>query len=468
MTDTSLILGLPYIQPSQAQRHVTHNEALRVLDALVQLSVEAVDQSSPPSNAEAGDRYVVAAPGLGAWAGRSTEIAVYDGLAWTFIAPQEGWQAYVRATGGQVTFDGTAWQAQGADAADTLGINAVADTTNRLTVSSDAVLLNHEGAGHQVKVNKATDTDTASLLFQTGFSGRAEMGIAGNDDFSIKVSADGGTWTEALRINAASGAVSLPQSAWREVLTGPRTYYVDPVAGDDANDGLSAGAGAFASIPRAVTATQFIDAGSYGVTIQLADATYALSAPLAFDKRTVGAPRVILQGNPAAPDQVVLDSTGAAVRVTDGAVVLRGVRVQSTSASDAAVQVLEQSTVVIDRVDFGSAPAGHIQATHGQIRIEGDYSISGNADFHIFLEVGAVVETLPGTVTLTGTPAFTSDYIQCWECSVARLGGLTFAGTATGRRYLATLNSTITTDEGGPTYLPGDTAGAVIKGGRYF
>lgn len=35
MTDTSLILGLPLIQPSQAQKHVTHNEALQLMEAVV-------------------------------------------------------------------------------------------------------------------------------------------------------------------------------------------------------------------------------------------------------------------------------------------------------------------------------------------------------------------------------------------------------------------------------------------------
>ena len=55
-----------------------------------------------------------------------------------------------------------------------LGINATADATNRLTVSAPATLLTHEGAGHQLKINKALPADTASLLFQSGWQGRAE------------------------------------------------------------------------------------------------------------------------------------------------------------------------------------------------------------------------------------------------------------------------------------------------------
>ncbi|MEH6656026.1 MAG: hypothetical protein V7684_17835 [Loktanella salsilacus] len=90
-----------------------------------------------------------------------------------------------------------------------VGIGAASDPTNRLTVSAPATLLNHAGGGHQVKVNKASAGDTASLLYQTAFPGRAEMGLAGNDDFSVKVSATGGTWRTALTAVAATGGVQL-------------------------------------------------------------------------------------------------------------------------------------------------------------------------------------------------------------------------------------------------------------------
>jgi len=45
MSDTSTHLGLPYLLEAQAQKPVTLNEALRLLDAMVQLSV--VDRTAP-------------------------------------------------------------------------------------------------------------------------------------------------------------------------------------------------------------------------------------------------------------------------------------------------------------------------------------------------------------------------------------------------------------------------------------
>ena len=49
MSDISPHLLLPYIQAAQAQKHVTHNEAMRLLDAVVQLSVLDRDLTAPPS-----------------------------------------------------------------------------------------------------------------------------------------------------------------------------------------------------------------------------------------------------------------------------------------------------------------------------------------------------------------------------------------------------------------------------------
>ena len=59
MPDTSHALSLPLIQPSQAQKHVTHNEALRILDAVVQLVVIAADQSGPPTAPQSGVSVVI-------------------------------------------------------------------------------------------------------------------------------------------------------------------------------------------------------------------------------------------------------------------------------------------------------------------------------------------------------------------------------------------------------------------------
>jgi hypothetical protein len=213
MSETSPTLSLPYLQPSQAQKHVTHNEALRILDAVTQLSVLNTALTTPPELPEEGNRYIVAASATGAWAGQDHNVAVWSDAAWQFFVPGLGWRADVASTGATLRFNGTAWVSPAVPVLQNLplaGVNTTADTTNRLAVSSGATLFSHAGAGHRMKLNKAAATNTSSLLFQTGFSGRAEMGTTGSDDFAIKVSPDGTNFRTAMKIQADSGAVQFP------------------------------------------------------------------------------------------------------------------------------------------------------------------------------------------------------------------------------------------------------------------
>ena len=80
MSDATTHLLLPYILAAQAQKHVTHNEALRILDGLVQLSVLDRDLTSPPGSPADGDRYIVASGATG-----NPAILVYA----TRMAPTE-------------------------------------------------------------------------------------------------------------------------------------------------------------------------------------------------------------------------------------------------------------------------------------------------------------------------------------------------------------------------------------------
>jgi hypothetical protein len=206
MSNTSANLALPYMAAAQAQKHITHNEALERLDALAQLSVVAFDATLPPTTANNGEVWAIGA-GVGAWAGHAGDLAIWSNGGWIFARPKAGWRA---AFGPEVrVFDGLGWGGPVLQNIARLGVGTGADATNPLAVAGDATLLTHAGGGHQVKVNKAATGDTASLLFQTGFSGRVEMGTAGTDDFAIKTSADGVVWGAAITAYGASGRIAL-------------------------------------------------------------------------------------------------------------------------------------------------------------------------------------------------------------------------------------------------------------------
>lgn len=215
-------LSLPYITAAQAQKHLTHNEALRDLDGLVQLSVLDRDRATPPGSVVDGARYVVAPGASGAWSGHVGEIAVGRDGGWGFLVPGEGWLAWVVDEARLCVWDGAAWSVvENASPSELqnlhlLGVETTADAINRLAVKSPASLFDHAGAGHRHKINKATAGDTASLLFQTGYQGRGEIGLTGDDDLRLKVSGDGTAWHEALVVDRATGAVSLPNSRFVE------------------------------------------------------------------------------------------------------------------------------------------------------------------------------------------------------------------------------------------------------------
>ena len=213
MDDTAR-LSLPFIMSGQALKHITHNDALNRLDALVQPVVESTGLTAPPTTPLPGEAWLVPTGATGAWAGHADEIAAWQDGAWTFFDPAEGWQVFDKASDTLRIFSGSAWVVVAATGAGLpqLGINAGADSTNRLSVAAPATLLNHDGAGHQLKLNKAASGETASLLFQSNWSGRAEMGLMGDNHWRIKVSADGSAWTDAVTIDANTAAVSVAGS----------------------------------------------------------------------------------------------------------------------------------------------------------------------------------------------------------------------------------------------------------------
>lgn len=214
-------LNMPYIAPAQAQKHVTHNEALRTLDALVQLTLQSTVSAYPVSPTEGACYGVEAISGDPLFAQNGKMLQFIDG-SWTFHTPQEGWLAWRVDLGKTFVFDGGVWKAAEPtpETFDHLGINASADDMNKLVVKSSATLLDNVGQGHQCKINKAASGDTASLLFQTGYAGHAEMGLAGDDDFHIKVSPDGSQFYEGVRVRADDGAVEFPQGTHPNLLVG--------------------------------------------------------------------------------------------------------------------------------------------------------------------------------------------------------------------------------------------------------
>lgn len=107
MTETP-ILELPLVQPSQAQKHVTVNEALVRLDGLAQLTLQSRSVTTPPAVVE-GACYAVPASATGDWTGEDGKIAIGSNGGWVTVTPKMGWRAFVVDESVDVLWSGSDW-----------------------------------------------------------------------------------------------------------------------------------------------------------------------------------------------------------------------------------------------------------------------------------------------------------------------------------------------------------------------
>lgn len=198
MADTTPRLALPWVMPSQAQKHVTVNETFGRLDALVQCAVLSRQLSQEPSTPEEGDGYILPANPTGtAWANYAQNDLVYfqDG-AWHRIAAHTGLIAWIGDEAVMSVYDGTSWaglhsMVDQLNNLTGLGIGTGFDETNvfaaKLNTALWTALYDSEAGTGDLRytMNKQASGNTLSMVFQSGRSGRAEFGLAGNDDLTF-------------------------------------------------------------------------------------------------------------------------------------------------------------------------------------------------------------------------------------------------------------------------------------------
>ncbi|WP_294644299.1 DUF2793 domain-containing protein [uncultured Aureimonas sp.] len=215
---TSPRLSLPLLMPQQAQRHLTLNDAFRLLDVLVQTAVVSDTIAVEPGDAREGELFILPPGAAGARWGtmRPGALAMVENGGFVEMQPVLGQIAYVADRRALVLFDGEAWGAGpfAASEIDRLGINAAPTDENRLTVAADAELLTFDarspGTGDARKViNRQGPGRVASVLFQTGFSGRAEIGLLGDERFAVRLSADGASFRPVLAARPSDGFLSV-------------------------------------------------------------------------------------------------------------------------------------------------------------------------------------------------------------------------------------------------------------------
>jgi len=214
-------------------------------------------------------------------------------------------------------------------------------------------------------------------------------------------------------------------SSVREVLTANRTYYVR-TDGSDSNDGLANSAGgAFLTIQKAIDTVYSLDGSTYDVTISVGSGTY--TGEVLISGMRVGSGTFSLLGDTTTPSNCILAYTGAyGVRVDKMANVdIQGFQVQSYSSY--AIGVTFYATASISNVTFNGSGSHIFASGFGRISVGAGITISASAARHIFAVSNSSVNYATGqTVTLTGTPAFSTAFVESRECSVTTSSSTTF------------------------------------------
>lgn len=338
-----------------------------------------------------------------------------------------------------------------------------------------------------ITLKEQSGSSTAANRFNTG----GDITLAANAAVTLLYDGTASRWRMASPASAGGGGGSVTSvicnggattittsgtCASREVLSGARTYYVRTDGNDNCagttDAGGSSGACAFLTVQKAINVVATLDIGTNNVTIQVRSGTFA--GGVSVNGPWLGSGTVTLVGDNTTPSNVTLSSTTGRVisAAKNATLTVSGFKVTTTGSGTDCVNAEYGATITIsNKMEYGACVGIHLRVLDGgRIIVTSGYTISGGASNHI-ASIGpgcAVRIQSVGTITLTGTPAFSTYFAQARYGALIAIEGNTFSGSGTGPRYYADLNGVINTAGGGASYLPGDSAGSTATQGQYI
>lgn len=239
MSEWTTHLKLPVLAAAQAQKHVTHNEALALVDLVVQLAVVSDSVSAPPADPDEGERYIVPAGATGTFAGHEYTIAAFDGGVWRFLAPVEGWAAWVQSLGAMRVYSGGGWV--GFSSVTGLGVDS---TTGGAAFQQETTVLSesaHKAQSQFVTVDElitlsGSYTDSTlhipSRAIVFCVSTRVTEAITGASSYDCGIADETSKFGGSLGVTAGSNNAGV---------IGPTAFYADTPVRVTANGGAFTG-----------------------------------------------------------------------------------------------------------------------------------------------------------------------------------------------------------------------------------
>lgn len=363
-----------------------------------------------------------------------------------------------------------------------LNFGTAAGAANAVTVTlAPAPLSLNSGLWLRLKV---TTTNTQAVTLNVnGLGAKSVIRIDGDPLVEGDLTTD--DMAELVYDGAAWRLVSFCRSLLPKPLTANQTFFLDAAAGNDANNGLTAGT-AFRTFDGAWTAvqTRYAPSDKYSINFKLAPGTY--NAP--FFSGYSGQINVVGdKDNRTAYKLIESPGLNYCARVTHGSVEFQGVTFESRAAPGVNVLMVwvggGNGNVTLRNCEL-SIPTSNsaliaLYAGASGLAVRETIRIIGGAS--VASSISAVVSTGDGALFSGGLfaePCVWSFYNLSMGQAWSVCGGLAYqswlgmsfsnlGGVASGRRYDVNNNGVISTGGGGETFLPGTIAGVTSSGGIY-
>jgi hypothetical protein len=226
----------------------------------------------------------------------------------------------------------------------------------------------------------------------------------------------------------------------RDTLTANRIYYVR-TDGSDSNNGLAnTSGGAFLTWAKAQDVLASLDGGGFAATIK---GTGSFTENVLFNKTFIGFSKIILEGDTTTPANCTLSPTsGEACLKIDSLGTpfdLQGLQIGNPSVFSG-LFIGKGDVTIAGNCTFTGAGSHHIYVSgqKAQLNQRSNYSVSGNVASHIAVYDQGFMDanfTSSYTVTITGTPAFSTAFIIADRAGTGIFVNITYSGATTGQRY---------------------------------
>lgn len=112
MTEKTTRFNFPLLVLGQGQKEVTHNESIMAIDFMLHPVLQSTQLNSPPDRPAEGQSWLVGSPSAGPWARQEDKVAMWTAGGWRFIAPPEGFRAWVTDRGHWIRRTSEGWSSE--------------------------------------------------------------------------------------------------------------------------------------------------------------------------------------------------------------------------------------------------------------------------------------------------------------------------------------------------------------------